>query len=121
MPYFQVDSNVIIEDGTIGIASGTFENCTGLVTLSIPNTVIFVGANAFTNTTWFNNQSDGLVYIGRVAYKYKGNIPQNTNIVITDGTTAIASEAFYGCVGLTSVTIPNSVTSIGYYAFSDCI
>ena len=28
--------------------------------------------------------------------------------------------AFYGCSGLTSVTIPNRVTSIGYYAFHDC-
>ena len=34
--------------------------------------------------------------------------------------TSIGDEAFYGCSGLTSVTIPNSVTSIGYYAFSDC-
>ena len=34
--------------------------------------------------------------------------------------TSIGDRAFYGCSGLTSVTIPNSVTSIGYGAFFDC-
>jgi len=34
--------------------------------------------------------------------------------------TSIDGFAFYGCSGLTSVTIPNSVTSIGYYAFYSC-
>ena len=34
--------------------------------------------------------------------------------------TTIGSEAFRGCSGLTSVTIPSSVTSIGNYAFYDC-
>lgn len=35
--------------------------------------------------------------------------------------TSIGDEAFYYCTGLTSITIPNSVTSIGYRAFSGCI
>ena len=37
-----------------------------------------------------------------------------------EGYTSIGDWAFYGCTGLTSVTIPNSVTSIGYEAFSGC-
>ncbi len=36
------------------------------------------------------------------------------------GVTSIGSWAFYGCSGLTSVTIPASVTSIGDAAFRDC-
>ena len=40
--------------------------------------------------------------------------------VIPNSVTSIGGYAFYYCSGLTSVTIPNSVTSIGYYAFAGC-
>ena len=43
-----------------------------------------------------------------------------TSVTIGSGVTSIGDGAFSGCSGLTSVTIPNSVTSIGYYAFGEC-
>ena len=43
-----------------------------------------------------------------------------TSLSIPDGTTKIGYGAFYNCSSLTSVTIPNRVTSIGYGAFSFC-
>ncbi|MEG2081576.1 MAG: leucine-rich repeat domain-containing protein, partial [Oscillospiraceae bacterium] len=43
-----------------------------------------------------------------------------TSIIIPDSITSIGSDAFYYCTGLTSVTIGNSVTSIGDYAFYFC-
>ena len=43
-----------------------------------------------------------------------------TSITIPDSVTSIGSSAFRGCSGLTSVTIPDSVTSIGEWAFSGC-
>ena len=43
-----------------------------------------------------------------------------TSITIPNSVTSIGSATFYGCTGLTSVTIPNSVTSIDYQAFSYC-
>ena len=43
-----------------------------------------------------------------------------TSVTIPNSVTSIGIHAFCGCSGLTSVTIPNSVTSIGYCAFEEC-
>ena len=43
-----------------------------------------------------------------------------TSITIPNSVTSIGFQAFYNCTSLTSVTIPNSVTSIGEYAFYFC-
>ena len=88
--------------------------------MTIPDSVTSIGSSAFSGTAWYNNQPDGLVYAGKVAYEYKGTMQDNTSITIKDGTLGIADGAFSGCSGLTSVTIPNSVTSIGWSAFSGC-
>lgn len=47
-------------------------------------------------------------------------MPENSEIVIKDGTIGISDSAFSGCSGLTSVTIGNSVTYIGDSAFQNC-
>ena len=69
---------------------------------------------------WETDKPDGPLYAGNVLFSYVGEMPENTTIVVKDGTKRIASSAFAGCTGLTSIVIPESVTSIGYEAFSGC-
>ena len=78
------------------IGNYAFRGCTGLTSITIPNSVTSIGDYAFEGCT-------GL-----------------TSITIPNSVTNIGSQAFRDCSGLTSITIPNSVTSIEVYAFSYC-
>ena len=113
-------TSVTIPNSVTSIEYGTFYGCSGLTSVTIPNSVTSIGWNAFYGTAWFNNQPDGLVYAGKVAYEYKGTMLTGTHITLEEGTLGIADYAFRGCYGLASVTIPNSVTSIGESAFEGC-
>ncbi len=113
-------TSLTIPSSVTGIAYETFSGCSNLSSIDFPNSVTRIGEDAFSNTAWYNNQPDGIVYAGMFAYKYKGEMPANTQIIIIDGTMGIADEAFMRCSNLISITIPNSVKSIGSWAFREC-
>ena len=115
-------TSVTIPSSVTSIGSEAFRYCGSLTFVTIPNTnsVTNIGSQAFDDTAWYNNQPDGLVYVGKVVYDYKGTMPANTKITLKDGTQGIADYAFYSCRSMTSITIPNSVTFIGHGAFYGC-
>ena len=113
-------TSVEIPNSVTSIGYCAFVGCTGLTSINIPSSVTSIGGNAFIGTGWYNNQPDGLIYAGKVAYQYKGTMPNGTSITIKDGTVGIAGSAFQECSGLTSITIPNSVMTIGESAFQNC-
>ena len=113
-------TSVTIPGNVTSIGESAFSECTSLASMRIPDSVTYIGVYAFVNTEWYNNQPDGLVYGGKVAYRYKGEMPEGTTIAIRNGTASIAPWAFAGYENLISVTIPNSVITIGNSAFHWC-
>ena len=113
-------NNLVLPDSLVEIGASAFNACAKLSTIRVPSTVVQIGVNAFANTLWYDNQPDGEVYINRILYKYKGNMPANTHIVVVDSTTTIVAGAFYQCTNLNSIHIPKSVIRIGFPLFRSC-
>lgn len=90
------------------------------ISISIPNSLTSIGREAFHGTPWYENQPDGVVYVGSFAYAYKGGVPEVTTISLRPGTTGIATGAFGDCDWMTHLDIPESVIYLGSGAFGDC-
>jgi hypothetical protein len=119
-----------------------FMNCTGLTSVTIPNSVTSLGTHAFFGCTGLTGVTigSGVASIGDgTFYGCTGlttmTIPNNvtaigggafeactalTTVTIPNSLTTIGDRAFIGCAALIGVTIPNGVTSIGYGTFQDC-
>ena len=126
-----IPSSVSCGGNTYSVTSigyGAFSGCSGLTSVTIPNTVITIddGPNylridqgAFANCISLVSVTIGnsVTYIGTRAFNYCTSL---TSITIPNSVTNIGSAVFSNCTGLTTVTIGNSVISIGNGAFSDC-
>ena len=113
-------SSIVIPEGITTIGGGAFSGCTNLLSIDFPSTLESIGSQAFENTKWFESQPDGVVYIKKIAYCYKGTMSENTIIKIAEGTIGLSPEAFRSLSNLVEVDIPASVTSIGSWCFNGC-
>ncbi len=110
-------SSAIIAEGVEVIESGVFSGCTVLSTITFPNTIVNISTDAVSDTPWFTNLPDGLVYIGKVMLVYKGD--KTGLVTIKNGTVQIADYAFDG-KSISSISLPTSLTSIGNFVFRGC-
>ena len=122
-------TNVTIPNTVTSIGGSAFDNCSGLTSITIPDSVTSIGSSAFKNCSGL---TDITVAMSNTKYHSAGNclietvtktliFGCKTSVISTDGSvTSIGNYAFYGCSGLTSITIADSVTSIGDYAFYGC-
>ena len=101
------------------IGSSAFESCSGLTSVTIPNSVTSIGDQAFYGCSSLTSITipNSVTSIGIWAFCYCSGL---TSITIPESVTSIGDYAFYGCSSLTSITIPNTVTSIGERAFYNC-
>ena len=118
---------ITIPKSVTSIGAGAFWGCRGLTGIAIPESVISIGDSSFRDCSGLKTAGPiggGYDYefgwtkvIPRDAFSYCNSL---TSIIIPESVTSIGDQAFNGCQSLISMTIPESVTSIGDRAFQSC-
>lgn len=112
---------ITIPESVMEIGKEAFAHCTNLDSINFPDSFdLVIRQNAFYNTKWYNNLEDGAVYINKVLYRYKGKAPKNSTLVVKEGTTLITQGAFSNCSNITSIILPEGLITIGDRAFYNC-
>ena len=102
------------------IGEYAFSGCSGLSSITIPNSVTSIGEYAFEGCSGLTSVTipNSVTSIGEYAFKSCSGL---TSVTIPNSVTSIEYGLFHSCSGLTSVTIPNSVTTIEPFAFQGCL
>ena len=117
-----IPSSIKVNDAKYTVTSigkSAFSFCTGLTSITIPNSVTSIGESAFFNCSSLTSITIPNSVTSIVWGCFSG-CSSLTSVTIPNSVTSIDMVAFEGCSGLTSVTIPNSVTSIGASAYKGC-
>ena len=119
--------SITIPESVTGIGGYAFSGCSGLTSITIPESVTSIEDGVLINCcslSTINVDPDNPNYDSR--YNCNAIIESSSNIliagcvntVIHESVTSLGFDAFYGCTSLTSITLPESITSIGRFAFA---
>lgn len=111
--------SVTIPNSVTKIGQGAFRNCIGLTSITIPEGVTNIWHSAFAGCSYLTSITipESVTYIGSGVFK---DCISLTSIIIPKCVTKIETYTFSGCTNLTSITIPDGVTNIEDAAFEDC-
>lgn len=115
---------ITLSEGITTIEANAFHNCTKLTKLNVPSTIAYIDSSAFNNcnSLTYNEYANGK-YLGNSEERYivlMDTVVNNiTSFEIHENAKVIFYNAFFDC-GLTSITIPDGVRTIGERAFFQC-
>lgn len=139
--------HIDLPDNLTELGASAFSGDTKLNLPAIPASCTKIDTYAFHNTKWYSAQPDGMLYLNDLAYHWKGDPPETvairpgtkyladrlfnttytstteyhlTSVTLPEGLLSISYYAFGGSDSLTEITIPDSVTSIESNAFYNC-
>ncbi len=112
-------NSVTLPDTVTTIGDGAFAGCTGLKSLTLPSDVYAIGGGAFADCTGLENITlpDGVICISSNAFR---NCTSLKSITLPTGLTELGQGVFRGCESLTEITIPDGITYLDSYLFEKC-
>ena len=100
------------------IGDYAFWHCTGVTSVTIPETVVSIGRDAFTNTSIITiDIPESVKYIGMQAFHSCQNL---ISVTVPKGVEKLEAAVFYYCSNLATVTLQEGLTYIGEWAFGEC-